>query len=517
MPDTKTLIILIPPRGVVDELIDLYMTYIEPTLRILHIPSFYRDLDLFWAQKESPAMVSPAFAAQLLLILSCAWSLTDPEALQSKTDIPLNCYTALEWFMYAEKWVLNAGIKRPEITALRLYILLIAAQNCHGMGRSKAWLSSGTLIKQAMLSGYHRDPGRHVKISVFSREMRRRIWYTIVELDLQIAMDRGMPPSIQASDYDTAPPLNINDEDIQENSTETPRERPLSEMTDSSFQAVMSRSLPLRLKACALMHSPRISCRYDDILRMDWELNKHLSDIPSWSIETEDIHVQHKLTLLRALLETKLGQTILCIHTPFAIEAQKEPLFIPSSRARMEAATMILSTQKQLYETSRQLSLSVMGDWTLQACSSICQLLHARDNLRGKSPTSIGMTVLTFSGTSTTSLARILPGFPEYLISLVETILVCLETRFFAIVKGGKDYFFMSTIIALVKARLWPAQSNIYKQEAVNRILSFAQTLFTKHASCNHLGEQGMGNFANDVRYPHVSSPNCNHRDVDQL
>lgn len=384
MPDTRALILLIPPRRVVDELIGLYMTYIESTHRIFHIPSFYRELDLFWAQKESPMMVSPAFATQLLLILSCAWNLADPEALQSKTDVPLNCYTALEWIIHAEKWVLNAAIKRPEATALRLYILLITAQNFHGMGRSKAWLSSGTLVKQAMLSGYHRDPGRHAKISVFSKEMRRRIWFSIVELDLQIAIDRGMPPSIQASDYDTVPPLNINDDDIQENTSEFPRERPLSEITDSSFQAIMSKSLPLRLKACALMHSPRISCRYDDILRMDWELNKQLSDIPPWSIEGDDVLVQNKVTLLRALLETKLGQTLLCIHTPFAIEAQKEPLFIASSRARMEVATMILSTQKQLSEASRQLSLSIMGDWTLQACTSICQLLHARDNIHGK-------------------------------------------------------------------------------------------------------------------------------------
>lgn len=99
----------------------------------------------------------------------------------------------------------------------------------------------------------------------------------------------------------------------------------------------------------------------------------------------------------------------------------------------------------------------------------------------------------------TTFLSCTLPGFPEHLVSLLEAVLGCLETRFFLVVKGGKDYFFMSTIIALVKAKLWPAQAHIYKQEAVDRILSFAQTLFTKHANCNHLGDLGMGSFANQV------------------
>lgn len=360
------------------------MTYIESTHRVLHIPSFLRELDHFWALRDRPDLVSPAFVAQLLLVLSCAWNLADHDALSLKDTVPMYCYAGLEWVRAAEKWLLNADIKRPEITTLRLHILLIMARNCYGMNRSKAWLATGTLLKQAMLSGYHRDPSKYVKVSVFNKEMRRRIWATMVELDLQVAIDRGMPPSVQESDYDTAPPLNINDDEIHENTTELPAGRPLIESTDSSFQAVMSRSLPLRLKACSLMHSPRIHCRYDDILRMDWEFNRHLSSIPAWPM-SEDTRGKHKVKLVKALLETRIGQSLLCIHTPFAVEAQKEPLFAPSARARLEVATMMLSTQRQLHETSKQLSLSNMGDWTLHACCSVLQLLHARDNTRGES------------------------------------------------------------------------------------------------------------------------------------
>jgi hypothetical protein len=88
-----------------------------------------------------------------------------------------------------------------------------------------------------------------------------------------------------------------------------------------------------------------------------------------------------------------------------------------------------------------------------------------------------------------------LPGLPESLISLMETILVCLEGRFLLVVKGAKDYFFLSTIVALVKARLWPTQAVMYKQQVVERILSFAQTLFSRHANCEHLGTPGLGSF----------------------
>jgi hypothetical protein len=90
-----------------------------------------------------------------------------------------------------------------------------------------------------------------------------------------------------------------------------------------------------------------------------------------------------------------------------------------------------------------------------------------------------------------------LPGLPDSLLSLVEAALISLEGRFLLVVKGAKDYFFLSTIVALVKAKLWPVQAIVYKQQVVERVLSFAQTLFSRHATCEHLGAPGMGSFEN--------------------
>ncbi|KAJ5422027.1 Transcription factor [Penicillium cf. griseofulvum] len=418
--------------------------------------------------------------------------------LQSKSVGELKCQSALEWTLHAEKWIENLHTKRPEITSMRLSILLILARNSHGMKRSQAWLTTSTLVKQAMMAGYHRDPSRHTQISPFNKEMRRRIWTTIVELDLQIALDRGMPPSVQSFDYDAAPGLNICDNEIHENSTETPQSRPLGEVTDSSFQSILSFSLPLRLQACSLMHSPRISCRYEDIQRLDAELNRHLSRIPSWAtVDTNDIATQHKVILWKGLIETKLSQTLLSVHTPFAIEARRESLFAPSARTRMDAATRILTTQRRLHEISRTLSLCVLGEWTIHAYISICQLLHTTES-DTSSPS---------YPTSSTFILHNIPGVPESLLSLVETALNDLEERSLLVTKGAKDYCFLSTIVALVKARLWPAQATMYKQQVVERVLSFAQILFSRHMNCDHLGDKGVGNFKNNQLAAFMAAP----------
>lgn len=379
-PTTASLVSMLPSRGVLDELVSLYLTYVESTYRIFHVPSLLRELDQLWAMRENPASLSAAFVAQVLLILACAWNLADYASLQSKSAGELKCQTAIEWTLHAGKWIENLHTKRPELTSMRLSVLLILARNSHGMKRSQAWLTTSTLVRQAMMAGYHRDPSRYTKISIFNKEMRRRIWTTIVELDLQVALDRGMPPSVQSFDYDVSSGLNIFDDELHENTTEIPQGRPLGEITDLSFQSILSRSLPLRLQACSLMHSPRISCRYEDIQRLDGELTRHLSQIPAWMPgDINDIVAQQKVILWKALIDTKLSQCLLSIHIPFAIEARREPLFAPSARSRTDAAIRILATQRRLHDISRPLSLCMLGEWTLHAYISICQLLHTSE------------------------------------------------------------------------------------------------------------------------------------------
>lgn len=160
---------------------------------------------------------------------------------------------------------------------------------------------------------------------------------------------------------------------------------------------------------------------------------------------------------------------------------------------------MMLSTQRRLHETARSLSLCNTGDWTMQAFCSICQALHASVADGGGSTSSLTITpcesLCSNCSGSVTSLIRTLLGFPEALVTLAEAILMCLEARWLLVVKGAKEYFFMSTILALVKTKLWPSQGNMYKQEVIDRVITFAQTLFTRHANCAHLGPLGMGCF----------------------
>jgi hypothetical protein len=470
IPDINTaiLISLLPPKNVVEELFQLYLVYVEPFHRVIHIPSFRRELSELWPRIDSPDMVSAAFVSQLLLILAAAAAFVEGERpIVFSDSTVIQRYQIVNWIRYVEKWLETSNIKRPDLTILRIHCLMIIARNTQGLKRSSAWLATGHLVKLAMTAGYHRDPDNVSRISVFNKEMRRRMWATIVELDIQVSLDRGMAPSVQASAFDSAPPLNINDDEINEHTTEEPRSKPLQEFTDCAFTCVLAQSLPLRLKIGGLMNSIVVSCSYEDIRRLEWELSCLQAGLPVWPV-IADQQTNQKISLARAYIETKLDQGLLSIHTPFAVEANEDPLFEPSARMCLEAAAQILSRQLKFQETSPQLSTAHLSDSVIQSAMSVLQHLHS---------TRIGFT--------SPLLREMVPGITDSLLDLIDRTMFCMENRQPMIIKGLKQFFLLNMVLSAVKAQLFPHQAEMHKQLAVDRMTALSQKMITRDTEGN--------------------------------
>lgn len=60
-------------------------------------------------------------------------------------------------------------------------------------------------------SGLHRDASHYPKISVFQGEMNRRIWSTLVHLDLLTSCQVGLPRMIREGMHDAQCPSNLVD------------------------------------------------------------------------------------------------------------------------------------------------------------------------------------------------------------------------------------------------------------------------------------------------------------------
>lgn len=384
--DSTFLFKLLPTRHFVETLVDDYLTYIEPSHRVLHIPTFRRELDTIWEQE--PVNIQPTVLVQLLLILASAWSFHGDSGNTSTDEKSMTCETAKNWIRRCEAWLQNCGIKRPDPAILRIRCLIIVAKYINGTRKSQAWNETGSLVKVAMSCGYHREPdSQYAKISRFNREMRRRLWVTIVELDLQASLDRGMPPTVQQDDYDSIMPSNFNDEDIGEG--DTPQPSPSNVATDSSLQVALVRSLPLRLKICALVNAPCIRISYEELHWLEGEVMRYLSYIPNWQPphKPRKPYQQQQFVLWRTLIETKLGQSLLSLLSSPKPEASVP--FIQSSRTRLEIATTILCQHQQLLSNDSDSNvggannkLSTLYPLTaapLQAALVICHHLYTMD------------------------------------------------------------------------------------------------------------------------------------------
>lgn len=73
-------------------------------------------------------------------------------------------------------------------------------------------------------------------ISPFTREIRRRLWWVLIDLDVRGLEDRGSDPLILESSFNTMKPLNINDDDMIPGSMESIVER--KEFTEMSKSRV---------------------------------------------------------------------------------------------------------------------------------------------------------------------------------------------------------------------------------------------------------------------------------------
>lgn len=82
----------------------------------------------------------------------------------------------------------------------------------HRKDRS-SWSLVGLAVRIAHGLGLHKD-GDGQAFHPFEAEMRRRVWWQILVLDMRASEDRGSEPVITDGSFNTRMPCNLNDEDI---------------------------------------------------------------------------------------------------------------------------------------------------------------------------------------------------------------------------------------------------------------------------------------------------------------
>ena len=364
---------LLPGRETVDRLVRLYFDTFETAYRILHVPTFWRDYQALW---DDPQAARPAFIVTILLVMAAVNCISSRDQSTYIGDSATSRETAVLWIETCDWWLQRQSQKHVYLAIWQIRCLLLLAKMSNTVKKKRIWTSAGNLMRQAMSAGFHRDPSLlGAKASVFDQEMRRRLWATMVELELQASIDRGMPSASAGFPCDIAPVLNVNDEDLEQGSQKAPTQKPLDEYTATSFLHISRRSLSLRVSLNSLLNELSSHAQYEDVLIYDERIMQKLQEIPART----DLGVFPDLP--RTLLDVQLRQFLILLHGPFARQAQSNSRFSLSKMVCFNAASSILDQHSKLAASGNNALLLFRND-VFRAALSICHNIHVTSSIQ---------------------------------------------------------------------------------------------------------------------------------------
>lgn len=261
------------------------------------------------------------------------------------------------------------------------------------------WILSGIAVNIALRMGYHRDPSHLPGISPFAGEMRRRAWATILQGDILISTQMGMPRMIKDWQCDTAEPRNLNDEDFDEDCQELPSSRPETEITTVSH-LIARRRIIAPLGAIVDFTASVRPVAESEVMRLDRILHDAEATIPSYfrmktmamAVTDPPQVIMHRLFVRLMFHKSQIMLHCKYLSPSLPAPSDSETSYTYSQNACVDAALGILEIQRILDEETcpdgqlymmRWRASSFMKHEFLTATMLLCYLARQRSGSQG--------------------------------------------------------------------------------------------------------------------------------------
>jgi len=317
----------LPTKGVCDELIEHYLRTIETLYRILYVPTFRKDYEALWTSDTEP---TAGFMVQMKLVMAIGAMFFDE-----------NCSMRPEvtrWIYEAQTWLSSPSSKsKLGIQHLQTSILLLLAREYADVGSELVWISAGALIREAVYIGLHKDPVYLPKMSVCSAEMRRRIWNTVLELNVQFSLISGGPCLISLEDFNTEPPGNFEDHELMANE---PNRQPDHAFTATSGAIALRKTLPVRLTVVKFLNDARTSGTFEETLRTDTALRASYKTLRR---DLQDMNATSSHPFASTAIEFIMQRYISSLHIPYFNSSLHEAIYAFSRKTVVDTSLKLWS------------------------------------------------------------------------------------------------------------------------------------------------------------------------------
>ncbi|TFB04039.1 hypothetical protein CCMA1212_003393 [Trichoderma ghanense] len=375
MPIHKRMTDILPKKAVCDRLMAAYFDTSETQYRILHTPTFLEQYNQYWQGHPQPEQ----FVPQMLSVLAIASRFdTQSRGLghQERVEgvhIPTACALVRSWLDSLR------GKQLVEFATLQVEVLLLVAQRMIIQRPQDSWNHLGFVVRMAMSMGLHRDPSEfEPRMTPFQGELRRRLWFTVLDMDLYISLAANMPCLTRDGDYSCRPPRNVDDSELFPDMTELPPSRPLDQATDSQIQMYTIMTLPTRIKVAHMINRIDTIRDYQEVLDVGGKLDRFMEDINYIFPRHASLSDAQKSRLWRdrVVLDMHVRRPLLALYRPFAMGVPDAPSQI--SRAYLRSCMVILNYLDDLDHTLphfrdvSEMYVQMLRRDVIQASLSVC-------------------------------------------------------------------------------------------------------------------------------------------------
>ncbi|KAI1186404.1 hypothetical protein F5B17DRAFT_403844 [Nemania serpens] len=459
---------LLPSKEETDSLVAVYLDQFEQLHRIVHIPTFKKEYESFWTPNYTRPASSTVLVLSMISVSCCLGMQTSSKFIGVKSSAHA---MAEKWIKACDGWLSQQSHKHRRLTHYQIECLLYLAKKVNIVKKKRFWVTTGGLVRDAITIGLHQDPDTFpVEISPYYKEMRRRIWSTIVEFDLQASFDLGAPTFVSQMHINVDAPRNIDDDSFDQDSTELPNSKPRADYTFSSYAHFSRQSLPVRLELFKILTGPPIDLDWEQVLQYTDMITHEIDALPPWDLDSDQSSgVSHKPSLAYTLLHIQLRQFLIPLHQPF--------LKLRKTHSRYQ-------TSEFIYYTSAR-DLVLMHDRLFQ--KGIRTLYFLREDSISAAMNLCNIALLQPQGSSS-----LINSNNKETLKLIEKCIALKEDRVLRC--GNNDpwgYSSMCAAYGLIETHLGLKTSEAAKAQAAERFISLHYKLLSYQVPLErHQGQQ---------------------------
>ncbi|CAG8137213.1 unnamed protein product [Penicillium olsonii] len=209
-----------PPQKASHILLRAYEENVAPILRIIHSTALRELIEL--AITKPNEMDKGSEALMFAVYFAASSSMTKAECLSQLGETHSSLTKRFRFCV--EQALARAGfLHTRKLIVVQAAVLFLSCAS-HPKDTHFVWTMIAAVTRLGLGLGLHRDGG-HFELGPYETEMRRRTWWYIYLLDVRTSESQATSHQIRQGDYNTLLPLNINDDDLSPDMTETPRER----------------------------------------------------------------------------------------------------------------------------------------------------------------------------------------------------------------------------------------------------------------------------------------------------